>query len=110
MADEHNRLNSKFSAVGAFWRPESTDAVQTGSLTASESGITFTTAPEYKRGGQGLPHPSTLFLDGAREKFAVLHGFSEHGLCTLCDLVELDRPGSTDYGLGQSVAAIAYRA
>jgi len=109
MADEHNRVDSEFSAVGAFWRPETSDAVQTGTLTSDENGITFTTAPEYKRGGRGLPHPSTLFANSAREKLPVLHGFTEHGLCTLCDLVEADRPGLTDYKVGQSVAAIAYR-
>ena len=60
MADEHNRLDSKFSVVGAFWAPETTDAVQTGTLTADKNGITFTTAPEYNRGGKGMPPLSTL--------------------------------------------------
>jgi hypothetical protein len=89
--------------------PETIDAVQTGTLTADENGITFTTAPEYKRGGQGLPHPSTLFTNDRREKVPVLHGFTQDGLCTLCDLVELDHPGLVHYGLEQSVAAITYR-
>ena len=108
MADEHNRLDSKFSIVGAFWAPESTDAVQTGTLTADENGITFTTAPEYNRGGKGIPPLSTLFARGTRKKVPVLHGFSQDGLCTLCDLVETDSPGLVDHGSGQSVVATAY--
>lgn len=109
MSDEHNRLDSQFSVVGAFWAPETTEAVQTGTLTADEGGITFTTAPEYKNGGPGLTLPSNLLPGSVREKVPVLHGFTEDGLCTLCDLVELDHPGLTHYGLGQSIEAIAYR-
>src|SRR5579872_5709398 len=108
MANEHNRLDSKFSIVGAFWVPEMTDAVQTGTLTADENGINFTTAPEYKRGGKGLPPLSSLFARRTRKKVPVLHGFSEDGPCTLCDLVEADWPGRADHGSGQSIAATTY--
>jgi hypothetical protein len=108
MADERNRLGSKFSVVGAFWAPETRDAVQTGTLTADENGITFTTAPEYKRGGKGLPSLSNLFARGTRKRVPVLNGFSEDGLSTLCDLVETDWPGLADHGSGQSIVATAY--
>ncbi len=109
MADEHNRLDSQFSIVGAFWPPETAVAVQTGTLTADEREITFTTAPEYKRGEQGVALASNLFPGSAREKVPVLQGFTEHGLCTLCDLIETDRPGLAHLGLRQSIAAVAYR-
>jgi hypothetical protein len=109
MADEHNRLGSKFSVVGAFWAPEAIDTVQTGTLRADENGVAFTTSPEYKRGRKELPSPSAVLFGGKRERLPVLHGFTEHGPCTLCDLDELDRPGLTDHSLGQSVRATAYR-
>jgi hypothetical protein len=109
MADEHNRLDSAFSIVGAFWEPETAEAVQTGTLTADERGITFTTAPEYKRGESAMTLPSILSLRTARERLPVLLGFTENGLCTLCDLFETYRPGLAHLGLRQSIAAVAYR-
>jgi len=71
--------------------------------------ITFTTAPEYIRAKPGVPLPFTLPGSTPREKLLVLQGFTEGGLCTLCDLIEVERPGRTDYSLGQSVVAVAYR-
>jgi hypothetical protein len=110
MASEHNRLDSRFSIAGAFWAPDATEMVRTGTLTALEDDITFTTAPEYTRRGPAVPLHSSLLDGSVREKISVLHGFTEQGLCTLCDLVEIDRPGLTHYGLGQSITSIAYRA
>jgi len=109
MSDEHNRLDSKFKVVGAFWAPEIFAVVQTGTVTSDEDEITFTTAPEYKRGGPAAPLPSILPGTTPPEKLLVLQGFTEGGLCTLCDLMEVDRPGRTDYSLGQSVVAVVYR-
>jgi hypothetical protein len=108
MKEEHNRLNSKFSIVGAFWAPETRDVVRTGTLTAEDNGITFTTAPEYKTGGKGMSPLSNFCARSTGEKLPVLHGFSEDGLCTLCDLVEADRPGLADHGSGQSIVATSY--
>jgi ApeA N-terminal domain 1 len=109
MADEHNRLDSQFNVVGAFWAPETIGTVQTGTLTSNEQGITFTTAPEYTRSKPGVPLPFVLPGRTPRENLPALHGFTEDGLCTLCDLIELNHPGLTHYGLGQSVGAVAYR-
>src|SRR5208282_1244532 len=109
MRDEHNRLDSQFSVVGAFWAAEASAAVQTGTLTSDEDDITFTTAPEYKRGGPAASLPSILPGSSPLEKLPVLHGFTEDGLCTLCDLMEVDRPGLTHLELGQSVVAVSYR-
>jgi hypothetical protein len=109
MAEEHNRLDSQFNVVGAFWAPETIENVRTGTLRADEREITFTTAPEYTRAQLGVPIPLTLPGSSPREKMVVLHGFTEDGLCTLCDLMELNRPGLAHHGLGQSVVAITYR-
>jgi len=109
MAEEHNRLDSQFNVVGAFWAPETIEAVRTGTLASDERDITFTTAPEYTRSKPGVPLPLTLPGSTPREKMLVLHGSTEDGLCTLCDLMEVERPGRTDYSLGQSVVAVAYR-
>jgi hypothetical protein len=75
MADEHNRLDSKYSIIGAFWPPEKTKTVQTGTLTSDEGGLTFTTAPEYKFGHE--VHPLSTFLARTRKKVSVLHGFCQ---------------------------------
>ena len=95
--------------VSAFWEP-GTDAIQTGTLTVNERDIAFTTAPEYRRGDAVAPVPSNPFDKGVPARLSVFHGFTEEGLCTLCDLIEVDHPGLTDYGLGQSIAAITYQA
>lgn len=109
MADEHNRLDSQFSIVGAFWAPEKSDMVRTGTLTADERGITFTTAPEYKRGESAIAPPANFLPSTVQETVPVLHGFTEHGLCTLCDLIENGRPGLMHHELRQSIEATSYR-
>jgi hypothetical protein len=112
MADKHIRLDSQFSVVSAFWSPDATDLVHTGTLAIDERGITFTTAPEYN-GGTSVKHLASvirLFNGSEVARVPVLHGFTEGGLCTLCQLVEVDHPGLTDHGLGKSIAATAYRA
>jgi len=42
-------------------------------------------------------------------KLPVLHGFTEDGVCTLCQLTEVDQPGWIDISR-QSIVATAYRA
>jgi len=109
MPDEHNRLDSQFILIGAFWAPEAIEKVRTGTLTSDEREITFTTAPEYRRAKPNIPLPVTLPGRSPRETLHFLQGFTEHGICTLCDLMETQRPGLMHYGLGQSIQAITYR-
>jgi hypothetical protein len=112
MAKKHIRLDSQFSEVCAFWAPEAADVVRTGTVTVDESRITFTTAPEYTRQVSAKQLFSALrsFNGGPVERLPVLHGFTESGLCTLCQLTEVDQPGLADYSSSQSIMASAYRA
>src|ERR1700686_3749028 len=100
MTGEHDQLDSRFNIVGAFWAPGATNTVRTGTLTSDDREITFTTAPEYTRAKPEIPLPLTLPGSTPRETVLVLHGFSEDGPCTLCDLMELQRPGLTHHGSG----------
>lgn len=108
MAEKPIRLDSQFSAVCAFWAPETANKVRTGTLTVDEQGVTFTTAPEYDNDlsmarlgpvGTGVP-----------VRFPALHGFTEHGPCTLLQMTEISRPGRCDFSLRQSITAVSYRA
>ena len=56
-----------------------------------------------------MPLPLTLLGSTSLETLSVLQGFAENGACTLCDLMEFQRPGLTDYRSGQSIEAITYR-
>ncbi len=109
MAGKHIRLDSRFNVISAFWVPDATDeAVYTGTLTVDEDGITFTTAPKYDRRLSGTPR---FRLDGSEPaRRPALQGFTEDGLCTLCQLVEIGHPGRTDFELDQSITATNYRA
>jgi HEPN superfamily Apea-like protein/ApeA-like protein len=112
MTDKHIRLDSQFSVVSAFWAPDATDIVYTGTLTVDERSIKFITAPEYIAQISSLPTSSiTRLLNGhVAASLPVLHGFTAEGLCTLCHLVGANRPGLTDLGSGQSITATAYLA
>jgi hypothetical protein len=55
--------------------------------------------------------PSEIsFGGGVPTRLPVLHGFTEDGPCTLCQLIEIDHPGRKDFGLEQSIVATTYRA
>jgi ApeA N-terminal domain 1 len=110
MADEHNQLGSHFTVVGAFWPPDNADAVVTGTLTVDDKDVTFATAPEYKRLGPGISLSLSLGNENLGEKVPVFHGFTQDGLCTLCDLMVVEVPGLTHHGLGQQVLSVTYRA
>jgi hypothetical protein len=59
MGKEYLRLDSKFSSVAAFWKPETPEEVMTGTLTVNDDGICFVTSPEYFRGAKvARPDPS----------------------------------------------------
>jgi hypothetical protein len=109
MTDEHNRLDSQFAVVGAFWPPDKEDAVLTGTLTVDDKDVTFATAPEYKRIDRGILQPLSLGNEAIGKKVSVFHGFTQDGLCTLCDLMVTEVPGSTHYGLGQQIKSVTYR-
>jgi hypothetical protein len=110
MADKHIRLNAKFSAVSAFWKPNASDVVYTGTLKIDNRCIRFTTAPEYSRPISATTLSSAKRLIEGGQRIPVLHGFTEDGLCTLCQLVEVKQPGLTHFGLGQSIVATTYQA
>lgn len=112
MAEKHEKLDSRFSIVAAFWHPHSPEQVLTGTLTSSEEGLTFTTSPLYARGVSVRPLSALMRLSdsGAKPRISALYGFSEDGICSLCGLVEVDHPGLQDWGLGQSIEANSYRA
>lgn len=111
MSKEYLRLDSKFSSVAAFWKPESPDEVTTGTLTVSDDGIRFVTSPEYFRGAKvPRPDPGQWNSDSIL-RYDVLHGFFEGENCTLLSLMEVEHPGLTSYKEEpQSVASAAHRA
>ena len=109
MADKHLRLDSQYSIVGAFWAPGTNEIVQTGTLVLNEKEIIFTTSPEYKRGNSAIPLSSGLLDDTIGQKISVLQGFTQDGLCTLCDLIAVDTPGLTDHSLAQQIRSVSYR-
>jgi hypothetical protein len=106
MADKNVRLDSRFSVIGAFWSPETPDSIATGTLVADEREIKFTTAPQYNRQpsiGRDLSNgPDSTMIPA-------LHGFTEDGPCTLCQLVEQIGPGRIDFAAGQSIKARSYK-
>src|ERR1039457_4230696 len=110
MADKNVRLDSKFSVVSAFWKPNAADVVYTGTLKIDNRFITFTTAPEYSRTISATSLTSAMGFIQDGQRIPVLHGFTEDGLCTLCQLDEIDHPGLKHTGLGQSIVATTYQA
>lgn len=111
MGKEYLRLDSKFSSVAAFWKPESPDEVMTGTLTVNDDGIRFVTSPEYHRGAK-VPRPDlSQWNSDSILRSDVLHGFFEGENCTLLNLMEIEHPGLMLYkDEPQSVAATAHRA
>jgi hypothetical protein len=112
MAEKHDKLDSRFSIVSAFWQPHSPDEVLTGTLTSSDEGLTFTTAPLFAKGISIKPLAAAMRLSDSQAipRMHVLHGFSEDGVCTLCGLIEVGHPGLDHRSLGQSIEANSYRA
>jgi hypothetical protein len=104
-AEDHDGLNSEFSLIGAFWEPETPESVLTGTLTSNNGEITFTTAPQYQPKG---PLPTTVFSIGGGKKSPALHGFTERGICTLCDVFEISHQGLTDNKSMQAIESVAH--
>jgi hypothetical protein len=109
MANKHVRLDSQFNTVCAFWSPDATDDVQTGTLTTDQSGITFTTSATYSR---QAPKGASVLPLGSRTatRFPVLHGVTGDGVCTLCQLVESGQPGLMDFRTMNFISATSYQA
>jgi hypothetical protein len=111
MGKEYLRLDSKFTSVAAFWKPESPDEVMTGTLTVNDDGIRFVTSPEYFRGSKVPRLDLSQWNSGSIPRSDVLHGFFEGENCALLNLMEIDHPGLTSYkDEPQSVASTAHRA
>ena len=98
--------------VSAFWAPDKAGTVHTGSLVSYNEGIVFTTAPVYSTQLEAGPSPQlvSMLAGYSPARPSALHGFTEDGIATLCQLVEIDYPGSTDYGASQSISATSYKA
>jgi hypothetical protein len=111
MGKEYLRLDSQFSSVAAFWKPENPDEVMTGTLTVNDGGIRFVTSPEYFQGAKvPRPDPSQWNSDSIHRS-DVLQGFFEGENCTLLNLMEVEHPGLTSYKDElQSVTSAAHRA
>jgi len=106
MADNNLRLDSRFSMIGAFWLPETPEAIMKGTLVSDEREINFITAPEYERPISLAPG---MFSMPDTTMIPALHGFAEDGLFTLCQLVEQRGPGSTNFAVGQAIRARSFR-
>ncbi len=105
MADKNLRLDSRFSMIGAFWSPETPDTIMKDTLVSDEREINFITAPEYERRisiGPGTFAPDSTTIPA-------LHGFTQDGLFTLCQLVEQRGPGSINFVVGQAIKARSFR-
>jgi hypothetical protein len=106
MADKNLRLDSRFSMIGAFWLPETPDTILKGTLVSDEREINFITAPEYESSismGLGMfstPDPTMI---------PALHGFTEDGIFTLCQIAEQSGLGSTNFAVGQAIKARSFR-
>jgi len=112
MSDKHNRLESQFNLVSAFWEPEFPDNPLTGTLVNDDDGLTFTTSPKYGyriRVGS-LAELMRFSESGAVPRIAFMHGFSADGICTLCQLTEIAHPGLRDTSSGHWIEANSYRA
>lgn len=106
MADKNLRIDSRFNLIGAFWLPETPDAVLTGTLVSDENNIEFVTAPVYQRQPKllaGMMNPP----DG--KMIPAFHGFAETGNVTLCQVYEHHGPNVTNFPLKQSINSRAFR-
>lgn len=111
MGKEYLRLDSQFTSVAAFWKPETPDERMTGTLIVNEDGIRFVTSPQYFRGADvPRPDPSQWNSD-LIPRADVFHGYFEGENCTLLSLMVVEYPGLTAYKEEtQSVASTAHRA
>lgn len=96
--------------MGAFWEPSTPEIVYTGTLTANDDGITFTTAPKYDRqiGADTITH---IFSgsNGNLVRLPILHGITEDGPTALCQLTKTDAP-HLNFGHGYSLTTSSFRA
>ncbi|ADV84444.1 HEPN domain-containing protein [Terriglobus saanensis] len=113
MGKEHLRLDSQFSSLAAFWKPQSPDEVMTGTLTINDDGIRFVTSPQYFRGAKVPPLDLTQWNSDSNSipRSDILHGFFEGKNCSLLNVIEVEQAGLTSYeDEQQSVISTAQRA
>jgi hypothetical protein len=106
MADKNLRLDSRFTMIGAFWLPETPDTIMKGTLVSDKREINFITAPEYER---PISRGRGTFAKPESTMIPALHGFTQDGLFTLCQLVEQLGPSSTNFPLGQAIKARSFK-
>ena len=106
MADKNLRLDSRFSMIGAFWKPETPDTIMKGTLVSDEREMNFITAPEYER---PISIDPGIFAMPDSTMIPALHGFTQDRLFTMCQLVEQSGPGSTNFAVGQAIKARSFR-
>jgi hypothetical protein len=106
MADKSLRLDSRFNMIGAFWSPETPDTIMKGTLVSDEREINFITAPEYERSVSMAPG---MFSMPDSTMIPVLHGFTDDGIFTLCQIVEQSGLGTTNFAVGQAIKARSFR-
>lgn len=93
----HIRLDSKFSSVAAFWKPEAPDDIMTGNLSIDDDGIRFITSPVFARGtAVKSPDLDQINLISI-PRTPVLHGFFQEEECTLLKLMVVEHPGLASY-------------
>src|SRR5580704_14265467 len=111
MGKEYLRLDSKFTSVAAFWKPETPDERMTGTLTVNEDGIRFVTSPQYFRGADVPRQDPSGWNSDLIPRADVFHGYFEGENCTLLSLTVVEYPGLTAYKEEtQSVPSTAHRA
>ncbi len=106
MADEDLRVGSRFSVIGAFWLPETPETIMKGTLVSDERQINFITAPEYER--QVSIGPGRFAMPDST-MIPALHGFTENGPFTLCQVVEQPGPSSNKFATGPTIKARSFR-
>ena len=111
MAEKNNKVDSKFSYVGAFWFPDSADKdPDTGTLSSDADHINLTTAPVYK---ELKSSDFKQFFNSMRsqtvETIETVHGRISDGDCTLCGLFEAEGLGFSDMRVNKSVTASVFR-
>lgn len=114
MADGY-RVNASFEMPGAFWPPDASDQVFTGTLTARKGRVTLTSAPIYKTGCD----PNEMvgsFANAVNNRqppptIPSLLGYSKSGDCTLLSVLPIgsDR-GRSELATGRSLVTGDYRA
>lgn len=101
-------IDSLFTMIGVVWVPGAKDLIHAGTLKVERRPITFTTAPKYNP--DILADTREVFQKHlkAHVKYPAFHAFTPDGICTLCDVVEMEHEGINDLRSYQSLDATIY--